>query len=59
MAALIPSPVQGGPYKINEASNMTAADAYYDRASAILRQGQMIKLKTLRQRRLLFQKQAA
>jgi len=40
-------------------SKVTPADAYYGRASAILRQRQMIKLKTLQHRRLLFQKQAA
>ena len=39
--------------------NVTPAYAYYGRASAILRQRQMIKLKTLEHRRLLFQKQAA
>jgi putative transposase len=39
--------------------NVTPADAYYGRASAILRQRQMIKLKTLEHRRSLFQKQAA
>jgi hypothetical protein len=39
--------------------NVKPADVYYGRAPAILRQRQMIKLKTLEHRRLLFQKQAA
>lgn len=39
--------------------NVTPADAYYGRAPAILRQRQIIKIKTLKLRRLQFLKQAA
>ncbi|WP_140986132.1 IS3 family transposase, partial [Asticcacaulis tiandongensis] len=39
--------------------NVTPADAYFGRAPVILKQRQMIKMKTLEHRRLQFQKQAA